>query len=111
MVPRQIRRQLGIVAAEFDVAALRGALNDMKVKDSSKDANEVEITVGQIETGMDWWKWKARFVASLENKKDGEGITLAQVIWEQKPAGWTIAQATSEIKRLIYQACLAGGAY
>ena len=107
----KLRRQQPIVAADFDASALRGALNDMKVENASKDAEDVEITVGQIETGMDWWKWKARFIASLENKRDGEGIPLARVIREQKPAGWTVAQATSKIERLIYQATMAGDAY
>ena len=50
----KLRRQQPIVAAEFDAAALRSALNDMKVEDSSKDTDEVELVVGQMETGMEW---------------------------------------------------------
>lgn len=104
------RRQQVAVAAEFNAAALSKALGDLKVESTSKDS-EVDMEVGPIEIEMDWWKWKARFVAAMENKTGCDGIPLARVIREQKPTGWTTAQATSDIERLIYQASLTGDAY
>ena len=71
----------------------------------------MEIEVGQIEVDMEWRPWKARFVAAMENKRGSDGIPLARVIRDNKSAGWTVAQATSDLERLIYQAALNGDAY
>ncbi len=67
--------------------------------------------LGQSKSKPTGFKWKERFVAAMENKVGCKGIPLARVIRKQKPAGWTVAQATSEIKRLIYQAALDGDTY
>ena len=44
----------------------------------------------------------------MGNKLGITGIPLRHIIREDKPPGWTVAQATSEIERLIYQASIRG---
>ena len=101
------RRQEPIVAAEFTNAALAEALRAQRVEDSAKDT-EVEIDVGAIDTDLGWWKWKEKLQSKLDNKLGITGIPLRRIIREDKPPGWTVAQATSDIERLIYQASLTG---
>ena len=104
------RRQEAIVAADFTNAALTEALRAQRVEDSAKDT-EVEIDVGTIDTELGWWKWKEKLQSKLDNKLGITGIPLRRIIREDKPPGWTVAQATSDIERLIYQASITGHDY
>ena len=93
---------MAIVAGDFDADALRKALADLKVKDTTKDTL-VDIDVGTVDLELGWWVWKEKFTSRMENKRGAGGIPLVCVIRENKPPGWTVAQATSEIERLIYK--------
>ena len=106
----KLRRQEPIIAAEFTNAAMTTAVQAQRVEDSAKDA-EVEITVGPVDTDLGWWQWKEKFQSKMDNKLGITGIPLRRVIREDKPQGWTVAQATSDIERLIYQASLTGPDY
>ena len=92
---------MDIIAGDFDADALRKALADLKVEDTTKDTL-VDIDVGTVDLELGWWVWKEKFTSRMENKRGVGGIPLARVIRENKPQGWTVAQATSEVERLIY---------
>ena len=104
----KIRRQEAIVAADFNVAAMKQAIKDCAADSSEKDTDVVDIEVGKIEVEMGWWDWKEKLTSKLESRKGVNGTPLAYVIRQDKPAGWTVAQATSPIEKLMYQVPLTG---
>ena len=68
----------------------------------SEETEQVEITLGKIKTELLWWDWKERFMRRLNNKRGALRAPLHHVVREDKPAGWTIAQVTNDVERLIY---------
>ena len=43
---------------------------------TADDQEQVEITVGKIETELNWWPWKERFQFRLENIYGAMGVPL-----------------------------------
>ena len=102
------RRQLPVVAAEFTVDEMRKALVDFESAQSLKSSDATEVEVGKIKTGLEFFDWKEAMVARLESKRGVDGAPLARCIREDKPPGWTTAQAKSELEELIYQLPITG---
>ena len=83
----RIRRQEPIVPADFSVARMKTAIKECAVDTASETAEQIEITVGKIETELLWWDWKERFLCRLNNKKGALKAPIAHVVREDKPPG------------------------
>ena len=98
----RLRRQEPIVAAEFTDVRMKKAVKECAAEKSKRDADPVEIVVGKIETELEWWNWKDRFYSRLDNINGALDAPIAHICRPTMPAGWTIAQATSETERRIH---------
>ena len=63
---------------------------------------------GPIQTGKNWFNWKTKMIMFTELKLGADGVPLSRIIREDKPPGWNIADATSDIERRTYERSLAG---
>ena len=77
---------------------MKTVIRECAIDAAADDTEQIKITVGKIETELNWWPWKEIFQCRLENKKGALKDPILHVIREDKPAGWTIAQATNEVK-------------
>ena len=107
----QKRRGNAIVPAQFTTAAMNRAINEYESFKQAKEEKTTDIDVDKIDTGVDWFTWKESFTSLLEIKTGVGGSPLARCIREDKPAGWTPAQATNPLERLIYELPLNGDEY
>ncbi len=74
-------------------------------------AAKMEVEVGTINTDLGWFKFKERLWAKFEATFRILDVPLVYTIALTKPAGWTMAQATSDLEKLIYSVALTGAVF
>ncbi len=69
-----------------------------KIEASGKGAAEkLEVKVGTIDTDLGWFKYKERLWEKFKATSGISDVPLVYTIAPTKPAGWTTAQATSDL--------------
>ena len=102
------KRGLDIDVADLDTATLKTAIEECTAAKSSKEADSISFEPQQIKTGLGWYDWKDAFEAGMEVCKGVDNDPLFRVIRPEKPATWTVADAKSDIERLVYELPLTG---
>ena len=66
-------RQLAVVAADWTGAELVAALEGVRNSAIVNKAKPVTIEVGQIDTGLKWFKWEHKFMMQLDSMRLVDG--------------------------------------
>ena len=75
-------------ATNFDVAAMRLAVNEFDAEKPVKELDITDLDPGKIEMDHKWWHFKEAFLSMAKNLMGLDNDPLYYVIIPDQPAGW-----------------------
>ena len=107
------RRQIVVLAADWTTAALTAAIESVRNSAIVNKAKAAIVEVGQIDTGLKWYKWDGKFMMQLESMRSTDGSQSCRYLARRpKPVGWDpVTDAADDKERLMYQVSLSGATF
>ena len=107
------RRQLPVIAAEWTNDELLAALENVRNTAVLNKVKPMTIEVGEIDTGLKWFKWENKFMMKLDSIRSADGSQSCLYLARRpKPQGWDpLTDAADDKERLMYQVPLTGATF